>query len=135
LNATPNPVNSFAAVPGYAGIYASLYPGGVVSDPQIGNRNRFTTFDISSGEGTNWSQELRLQSNFDGPFNFNVGAIYIDFVSNGDYYVMFNTLTADMPRCEQPAGHFGPRIAARANPPAAISIPTPESGPLGPQLL
>jgi len=93
LNATPNPVNSFAAVPGYAGIYASLYPGGVVSDPQIGNRNLFTALDISSGEGTNWSQELRLQSNFDGPLNFNVGAIYIDFVSNGDYYVMFNTGT------------------------------------------
>jgi len=94
FNAAPNPVNAFAAVPGYGAIYASLFPGGVVNDPQVGALNRFSTQDISGGESTNWTQELRLQSNFDGPFNFNVGAIYLDFRSEGDYYVMFNTGTA-----------------------------------------
>lgn len=94
FNVVPNPVNAFAAVPGYAAIYASLFPGGVVSDPQVGNQNRFTTFDISGGESQNFTQELRLSSNFDGPINFNIGGIYLDFKSDGDYYVMGNTLTA-----------------------------------------
>ena len=94
FNTTPNPVNAFAAVPGYAAIYASLFPGGAVNDPQVGVQNRFTTFDISGGESKNFSQELRLQSNFDGPVNFNIGGIYLDYKSDGDYYVMGNTLTA-----------------------------------------
>ncbi|MFN3856524.1 MAG: TonB-dependent receptor [Caulobacter sp.] len=94
FNVAPNPVNAFAAVPGYAALYAMLYPGGVVSDPQVGNQNRFTTFDISGGRSENFSQELRLQSDFAGPFNFNIGGIYLDFTSDGDYYVMGNTLTA-----------------------------------------
>ncbi|MFZ5670545.1 MAG: TonB-dependent receptor [Pseudomonadota bacterium] len=95
FNAVPNPINVYAAFGAvYTGAYAALFPGGVVSDPQVGAQNRFTTFDISGGESTNWSQELRLQSNFDGAFNFNIGAIYIDFRSDGDYYVMGNTLTA-----------------------------------------
>lgn len=94
FNVAPNPVNAFAAVPGYAALYAMLYPGGVVSDPQVGNQNRFTTFDISGGRSENFSQELRLQSDFAGPFNFNIGGIYLDYTSDGDYYVMGNTLTA-----------------------------------------
>lgn len=95
FNAVPNPVNLVAAVPGYAAvIYAGLFPGGVVNDPQLGALNKFSTADISAGESEQWSQELRLQSNFDGPFNFNIGAIYLDFQSDGDYYVMGNTLTA-----------------------------------------
>ncbi|MCE3289883.1 MAG: TonB-dependent receptor, partial [Caulobacter sp.] len=82
------------AVPGYALLYASLFPGGVVDDPQVGALNRFATADISGGESKNFSQELRLQSNFDGPLNFNIGGIYLDYKSDGDYYVMGNTLTA-----------------------------------------
>jgi outer membrane receptor protein involved in Fe transport len=96
FNTSPNPVNALAALgPAYAGIYATLFPGGVVSDPQNGKFNRFTTSDISAGKSKQWSQELRLQSAFDGPLNFNVGAIYVDFkADDGDYYVMFNTGTA-----------------------------------------
>ncbi|HRD45793.1 MAG TPA: TonB-dependent receptor [Caulobacter sp.] len=94
FNTTPNPVNLVAAVPGYAALYAALFPGGFVPDPQLGSLNKFATADISGGDSEQWSQELRLQSNFDGPFNFNVGAIYLDYKSDGDYYVMGNTLTA-----------------------------------------
>jgi len=100
FNATPNPVNAYAAFgPVYTGVYMALFNPtaqafGTVQDPQIGAQSRFSTFDISGGESTNWSQELRLQSNYDGPFNFNAGVIYIDFKSDGDYYVMGNTLTA-----------------------------------------
>ncbi|NBB15223.1 TonB-dependent receptor [Caulobacter sp. SLTY] len=78
----------------YNGLYASLFPGGVVNDPQVGARNSFTTFDISGGDAEQWSQELRLASNFDGPFNFNIGAIYLDLkTTDGHYYVFGNTLT------------------------------------------
>lgn len=95
FNTTPNPVNAFAGVPGYATtIYPTLFPGGVVNDPQNGAFNRFTTSDISSAQTKQFTQELRLQSAYDGPFNFNVGALYLDFKANGDYFVMFNTGTA-----------------------------------------
>ncbi len=94
FNATPNPVNAFAGVPGYAAaIYPGLFPGGVINDPQNGRFNRFTTSDISSANTEQWSQEVRLQSNYDGPLNFNVGAILTRFQATGDYYVMFNTGT------------------------------------------
>jgi outer membrane receptor protein involved in Fe transport len=93
FNTTPNPVNAFAGVPGYAAIYAGLFPGGAIQDPQNGPANRFTTSDISSAYTENWSHELRLQSDFDGPFNFNIGGFFLRYQATGDYYVMFNTGT------------------------------------------
>ncbi|WGM40280.1 TonB-dependent receptor [Caulobacter sp. NIBR1757] len=89
-----NPAVIAAANAAYPNIYAGLFPGGVVNDPQVGALNRFATADISGGTSENFSQELRLQSNFDGPLNFNIGGIYLDYKSDGDYYVMGNTLTA-----------------------------------------
>jgi outer membrane receptor protein involved in Fe transport len=96
FNTTPNPVNLFGALPipgGYNGLYATLFPGGVVRDPQNGAFNRFATSDISSAYTEQWSHEVRLQSNFDGPWNFNVGGIYSRYQATGDYFVMFNTGT------------------------------------------
>jgi outer membrane receptor protein involved in Fe transport len=68
-------------------------PGGFFTDPQVGTTNKFTTLDVSSGDSTQWSQEVRLQSNFDGPLNFNVGGIYFDYKTTTDYYVIGNSLT------------------------------------------
>ena len=50
-----------------------------LDDPQNGAFNRFTTSDISSGYTEQWSHEVRLQSAYDGPFNFNVGAIMVRY--------------------------------------------------------
>jgi outer membrane receptor protein involved in Fe transport len=96
FNTTPNPVNALAALGATysAGIYPTLFPGGVVTDAQSGNYNRYLASDISASENKQTTQEFRLQSSFDGPFNFNVGAIYVDFKDSTDYYVMFNTGTA-----------------------------------------
>ncbi len=107
FNTTPNTCNIYAnpcgntlvGGPGldpmvWAGVYATLFPGGFVADPQVGTQNRFTTFDISSAYTKQWTQELRLQSNFAGPINFNVGGIYLDYKYDGDYFVMFNSGTA-----------------------------------------
>jgi outer membrane receptor protein involved in Fe transport len=94
FNTTPNPVNVFAALgPAYAAIYANLFPGGNVADPQNGTFNRFTTSDFSTGYTEQWSHEVRFQSSFDGPWNFNIGGIFTRFQGTGDYFVMFNTGT------------------------------------------
>ncbi len=82
-----------------ADLYNALFPGGVVSDPQLGASNIFRTFDLSGGASEQTTHEIRLQSDFDGRFNFNVGAISVDFEAidpsdkNAGYYVMSNTLT------------------------------------------
>ncbi|MET3665138.1 TonB-dependent receptor [Caulobacter sp. 1776] len=68
-------------------------PGGFFNDPQVGNTNKFTTIDISSGRSEQFSQELRLQSNFEGPLNFNVGGIHFTYRTLTDYYVIGNSLT------------------------------------------
>jgi len=68
-------------------------PGGFFNDPQVGNTNKFTTIDVSSGRSEQFSQELRLQSAFDGPINFNVGGIHFTYRTLTDYYVIGNSLT------------------------------------------
>jgi outer membrane receptor protein involved in Fe transport len=68
-------------------------PSGFFNDPQVGNTNKFTTIDVSSGRSEQFSQELRLQSAFDGPINFNFGGIHFTYRTLTDYYVIGNSLT------------------------------------------
>lgn len=74
--------------------WRGMSPGGIFCDPQIGCSDRLAVFDISSSKSRQISQELRLQSDFDGPFNFSVGGNYTQFKTQNDYYVMSNVLTA-----------------------------------------
>src|SRR3546814_757071 len=46
--------------------------------------------DVSQSRNSQWTQELRLQSDFSGPFNFSVGANALNFKSQDDYYVFSN---------------------------------------------
>ncbi|MDP3460571.1 MAG: TonB-dependent receptor, partial [Hyphomonas sp.] len=77
-----------------------LFPNGTVNDPQLGSSNIFRTFDISGGSSEQKTHELRLQSAYDGPFNFNLGAIKVDYEAidpaeaTAGYYVFSNSLTA-----------------------------------------
>ena len=86
--------------PALAPLYPLLFPGGVVTDPELGAANSFRTFDLSGGNSEQTTHELRLQSDYDGPFNFNLGAIKVDFESidpynaEDGYYVLSNALTA-----------------------------------------
>jgi outer membrane receptor protein involved in Fe transport len=86
--------------PALAGVYQALFPGGVVSDPELGVSNIFRTFDLSGGGSDQDTHEIRLQSDFDGRFNFNLGAIKVDFEAidpydnTAGYYVLSNSLTA-----------------------------------------
>ena len=103
FNTTPGACNNFTApcasgtvvpTPTYNAVYGAVFPGGFVNDPVLGARNSFATFDISNANVEQWSQELRLASNFDGPFNFNIGAIYLDLKGTDSHYFVFgNTLT------------------------------------------
>ncbi|WP_233352988.1 TonB-dependent receptor [Henriciella mobilis] len=85
---------------GFTALYPLLFPGGNIADPQLGLFNAPVAADISGGYSEQTTHELRLQSDFDGPFNFNLGAISVDFETNQDpklqesYYVFFNTSTA-----------------------------------------
>ncbi|ODT60666.1 MAG: hypothetical protein ABS77_09535 [Phenylobacterium sp. SCN 69-14] len=69
-------------------------PGGFLNDPQVGLSDRMYTFDYTGGATTQWSQESRLQSSFDGPLNFSVGGIYVDFEQKSFQYVIANGFTA-----------------------------------------
>lgn len=102
FNTTPGPFSAFHPIgpAGVAALYPILFPGGVVSDPQLGASNFYGAADISGSDTEATTHELRLQSDFDGPFNFNLGAIKVDGETNQgpaiqeSYYVFFNTSTA-----------------------------------------
>lgn len=68
-------------------------PGGMFNDPQLGRSDRIISIDINRSRNRQWSQELRLQSSLDGPINFNIGANYLNFKSQDDYFVLNNIFT------------------------------------------
>ena len=74
--------------------WSGLAPGGVFCDPQLGCSDTMAGFDISQATAEQFSQELRLQSDFEGPFNFSIGANFTRFDALVDYYIFSNLLTA-----------------------------------------
>ncbi|HEX6858586.1 MAG TPA: TonB-dependent receptor [Caulobacteraceae bacterium] len=62
-------------------------------DPQIGCSDRLVAVDISTAKARQFSQEFRLGSDFDGPFNFSLGANFMRADSEDKYYVFINALT------------------------------------------
>ncbi|MFZ3007644.1 MAG: TonB-dependent receptor [Phenylobacterium sp.] len=76
------------------GAMALVAPGGFVTDPQVGRGNKLRSFDLGRTDSKEFSQELRLFSNSDGPWNFSVGGLYTKGQGVTDYYVFSNSLTA-----------------------------------------
>lgn len=70
-----------------------LIPHGVYTDPQLGASDRMLLVDLNTAYSTQWSQEFRLQSSFDGAFNFSVGANYLHYKIDENYYVFNNMFT------------------------------------------
>jgi iron complex outermembrane receptor protein len=70
-----------------------LIENGVFCDPQIGCANRLVAMDLSTAESTQFSQELRLSSDYDGPFNFSLGGNFVRYDTEDKYYVFVNTLS------------------------------------------
>jgi iron complex outermembrane receptor protein len=98
---------------------------GYFCDPQLGCTNRLAAGDLSTAKSKQFSQEFRLSSNFDGPFNFNLGANFLRYDTEEKYYVFINTITAYFARYSDPwrpgisdnsqyvipANFYGPSIA------------------------
>ncbi|HYG28104.1 MAG TPA: TonB-dependent receptor, partial [Caulobacteraceae bacterium] len=72
------------------GIFTDYAPGGVYTDPQLGPSDTIVGQDISRGGSTQFSQEFRVASAYEGPFNFSLGANYTKFETEIDYFVFFN---------------------------------------------
>ncbi len=70
-----------------------LTPGGVFNDPQIGPYNHLSSRYYQDRYSEQYSQELRLQSDFGGDFDFNLGGIYIDYEQDGDLLALSNMTT------------------------------------------
>lgn len=67
--------------------------GGIFCDPQLGCSDRLVAVDVSTAQSRQFSQELRLASSFDGPFNFSIGANYLRYSTEEKYYIFFNSTT------------------------------------------
>jgi Outer membrane receptor for ferrienterochelin and colicins len=70
-----------------------LTPGGFFTDPQLGTNDRLESRTFVRQKAKQFSQEIRLQSDFDSKFNFNFGGIYLDYKANEDIIFLANTTT------------------------------------------
>ncbi len=68
-------------------------PNGDFCDPQLGCSDRLVGEDLSMEKSWQLSQEFRLASNFTGPLNFSVGANYLHYETDENYYVFINGIT------------------------------------------
>lgn len=71
----------------------ALAPAGTLNDPQIGLSDRLLSESGGKNKNRQWSGELRLQSSFDGPVNFNIGGLYLDYKAEAITYVATNAAT------------------------------------------
>lgn len=71
----------------------ALTPGGVFDDPQIGPSPYLTVNNYNVLKQWQFSQEFRLQSNYAGAFNFNLGAFYYTAHRHNDIYFFANGQT------------------------------------------
>ena len=87
---------AFNTEAGFADIFINrgiLSEDGIFCDPQLGCSDRLTLGDLSTHEATQFGQEFRLSSDFDGPFNFNLGTNFVRYDTVNKYYVFVNSLT------------------------------------------
>jgi iron complex outermembrane receptor protein len=68
--------------------------GLIFCDPQLGCSDRLIAEDLDEEHAWQVSQEFRLASNFSGPLNFSVGANFLHYETEENYYVFSNALTA-----------------------------------------
>jgi len=72
---------------------AGVDDNGIFCDPQIGCSDRLVAIDVSTAKSKQFSEELRLSSDFDGPLNFSLGANFLRYDTEDKYYVFINTLS------------------------------------------
>jgi outer membrane receptor protein involved in Fe transport len=111
---------------------------GVYCDPQLGCSDRLLLVDLSTSKSTQFSQELRLASDFDGQFNFSLGVNYLRHDDEDKYYVFINTISM----AAEELGNGGATVpasvdclamnqGARAPSPGLVGDTAPEYYPAG----
>jgi outer membrane receptor protein involved in Fe transport len=94
FNTSPNLFSNAETDEGGGGSHPPVAINGVYCDPQLGCSTKMVGEDLSQQKSWQFSQEIRLASKFEGPFNFSIGANYLHYQTLEDYYVFFNLLTA-----------------------------------------
>ncbi|HEV2561054.1 MAG TPA: TonB-dependent receptor [Rhizomicrobium sp.] len=119
--------NRFDTAPGLFGEGLQGFAGqpspivnGIYCDPQLGCSSSMVGEDVSQEHAWQFSQEVRLASNFSGPFNFSVGGNYMHYQTLEDYYVLFNLISAT----EQAINGGGPGPAGYSICRLSIGVPT-----------
>ena len=72
---------------GYSISSSSKSATGIIGGNVFSTSEGFEAYDESRGAADQASGEIRLQSDFDGPFNFLVGGFYMEASNDGDYWV------------------------------------------------
>lgn len=125
---------SFGSVANYIARMQTLFPGGNIPTsaldtgayvgslplytPSLGTPSVYNTtnvpfgYDEISGRAYQYSGELRVATNRDGPLRAQGGVLYMEVTNYGQYFVGLNTLDAlsifDNDLRKQPSGFFGP---------------------------
>jgi outer membrane receptor protein involved in Fe transport len=95
---------------------------GQYCDPQLGCSTRMVSEDVSQEHAWQFSQEVRLASNLNGPLNFSAGANFMHYQTVEDYYVFNNLIsllaeyTYHDPGHDMPHDPFDPVLANNCNP-------------------
>ncbi len=71
----------------------ALSAEGVFCDPQLGCSDRLVLGDLSTAKSSQFSQEIRLSSDYDGRLNFSLGANFLRYDTEDKYYVFVNSLS------------------------------------------
>ena len=72
---------------------SEISPGGIYTDPQLGPSRGMVSADLSQSENKQFYQELRIQSDFGGKYDFLIGTNYLKFDVEDNYYVFNNTFS------------------------------------------
>lgn len=72
-------------------VSSPLTPGGIFTDYQGGPASGIRTLQTTDNYTEQFSTELRLQSDFDSPVNFNLGAFYLDVERHNTLFISTNS--------------------------------------------
>ena len=70
-----------------------ISPGGLYNDPQLGPSSRMLSVDLSQSENDQFYQEVRIQGESGDNFRYSLGANYLKFSTDDNYYVFNNTFS------------------------------------------
>jgi iron complex outermembrane receptor protein len=97
FNTAPGIFANIIGNPGSGYFYRPpLAPTGTYCDPQLGCSNKMVGEDMSREHAWQFNQEIRLASNFSGPFNFSLGTNFTRYQTVEDYFVFFNLITVQV---------------------------------------